>query len=181
MPFHCTVYLCENYMCKEAASKGITFFTFPKDPELLKTWADKCKRADKCSHVNVRICSLHFLPCDFERDLKHELLNLPLRLRLKKTAIPSQKLSWEDYAVQTRDTSSQQNLGATKHKHKTAVEYISASSQVHGNTVLQGVNDNRKKSDCHNLDVSAFEATEVNDLLPMSSVSEGNEVLFNEL
>lgn len=52
-------------------------------------WVVKCKRADKINTEHARVCSIHFREEDFERDLKNELLGLPLRRILRKDAIPS--------------------------------------------------------------------------------------------
>ena len=38
---------------------------------------------------SATICERHFTPESYERDLQHELLNLPLRKRLKKDAVPT--------------------------------------------------------------------------------------------
>jgi len=64
---------------------------FPtKNSNICKVWATKCKR-DQLNISTARICSNHFLDSDYERDLEHELLGLPVRkrFRLKPTAIPS--------------------------------------------------------------------------------------------
>ncbi len=50
------------------------------------------KRADKLFNpAQARVCSEHFVPDDYERDLRHELMGTPFRRRgsLKKDAIPS--------------------------------------------------------------------------------------------
>ncbi|KAJ8879411.1 hypothetical protein PR048_020019 [Dryococelus australis] len=52
----------------------------------------RCKRADKVNVNNVRVCSVHFVPEDYELDLRNELLGLPIRKKLLTNAIPSQQL-----------------------------------------------------------------------------------------
>lgn len=38
--------------------------------------------------ATARVCSLHFSPNSYERDVEHELLGLPPRSRLKRGAVP---------------------------------------------------------------------------------------------
>ena len=38
----------------------------------------------------MRICSLHFTDTSYERDLRNELLGLPIRKRLLPDAVPTQ-------------------------------------------------------------------------------------------
>ncbi|KAJ8974061.1 hypothetical protein NQ317_016198 [Molorchus minor] len=92
---------CSLGFCKsqEGKDKTISFFSFPKDIRRRNVWIQKCNRTDKINPDYARICSLHFLPTDFERNLKAELLNLPARKKLKPDAVPSQLLKSEDTAV----------------------------------------------------------------------------------
>ncbi len=67
----------------------VSYFRFPRDPELQREWCIKCKRQDVINTKNARICELHFTADCFERDLKNELLGLPPRKRLKKMSVPT--------------------------------------------------------------------------------------------
>ena len=62
---------------------GVSYHKFPKDPKLQKVWLTACRRKDLVSVKNAFVCAQHFRPDDFERDLRNELLNLPLRGLLK--------------------------------------------------------------------------------------------------
>ena len=91
----CAVYNCNNSgrQSKKGEERALYFHTFPvKDPELTRIWIEKCKNYNLISVSSERglgICSAHFTADDYVRDLEHELLNLPLRRRLKPGTIPS--------------------------------------------------------------------------------------------
>ncbi len=68
---------------------GVSYFRFPKDPDLLKLWITKCKRQDNINIKNARMCELHFAQDCFERDLRSELLGLNPKKLLKKTSVPT--------------------------------------------------------------------------------------------
>ncbi|XP_060536159.1 THAP domain-containing protein 1-like [Cylas formicarius] len=77
-------------MCTNPSS--VTFHSFPKSVVTCKKWVQLCNRNDKFNIAYSRICSEHFLDVDFKRDLRNELLGLPIKKRLKQDAVPSQKL-----------------------------------------------------------------------------------------
>ena len=81
----CAVAICPS-------PKDTSYHNFPRDIELQNLWIQLTKRKDTIKPKTARICSRHFKPEDFERDLKHELLNLPLRKLLKPGSIPSLNL-----------------------------------------------------------------------------------------
>jgi hypothetical protein len=60
--------------------------------ELLRKWIHACRRKDAFDPSKSAICELHFLPSDYERDLRNELLNLPLRKMLKPGSVPTRNL-----------------------------------------------------------------------------------------
>ncbi|XP_050699783.1 tigger transposable element-derived protein 1-like [Eriocheir sinensis] len=69
-----------------------SFFNFPKDTETSEKWLQLCGRPDITSPVYHRICSLHFEPSAYERNLKYELLGQPVpanQIRLKPEAVPT--------------------------------------------------------------------------------------------
>lgn len=49
-------------------------FRFPKDPIKRKEWIQKCKRGNKWNPNTSYICSEHFTPDSFIRNMKAELL-----------------------------------------------------------------------------------------------------------
>ncbi|KAJ8944811.1 hypothetical protein NQ318_013147 [Aromia moschata] len=61
----------------------------------------------------ARVCSDHFSPDCYQRDLQHELLGLPLRRKLKSDAVPNQNLPGSD----KKETSKNQN-GNNKNENK---------------------------------------------------------------
>ncbi len=78
---------CAVAICK--SPNEASYHRFPKEKTLQKLWLDCCKRDDKISVESARICSNHFKPDDYERDLRNELLNIPVRKILKQNAVPS--------------------------------------------------------------------------------------------
>ena len=69
------------------------YHRFPKDLAKQKVWIQACKRQGKIPVSTARVCSTHFKEEDYQRDIQHELLNLPPRRLLKDTAIPTLNLT----------------------------------------------------------------------------------------
>ena len=70
-----------------------TYFKFPKtDSIMTEKWLNACRRQDVINVEKSKVCSEHFTTSDFERDVRHELLNLPPRKLLKPSAVPTQGL-----------------------------------------------------------------------------------------
>ena len=89
MPIYCAVADCKNSSYKGKTGSGITFHCFPKDSDTCKRWLTRGRRADRNINPKTsRICSAHFLPNDYDRDLQAELLNTPSKKRLKANAVP---------------------------------------------------------------------------------------------
>eukprot|EP00096_Caligus_rogercresseyi_P008276 TRINITY_DN2684_c0_g1_i1.p1 TRINITY_DN2684_c0_g1~~TRINITY_DN2684_c0_g1_i1.p1 ORF type:complete len:368 (-),score=100.70 TRINITY_DN2684_c0_g1_i1:55-1158(-) len=68
---------------------GVSYHRFPTESTLRSEWIRRCKRKDKMNPESARICGRHFTPEDFERDLKNELLGMPLVKRLKRGSVPT--------------------------------------------------------------------------------------------
>ncbi|CAG9764505.1 unnamed protein product [Ceutorhynchus assimilis] len=86
----CAVYTCNNSYKNHLP--GVTFHRFPKSIIMRNKWVLLCSRGDKFNSANSRICSEHFLKEDFKRDLRNELLGLPLKKELKEDVVPSRKI-----------------------------------------------------------------------------------------
>jgi hypothetical protein len=84
--------VCAVAVCPSPKDRDIIYHVFPKDKSLEKEWIVKSKRNDSFSPRFASICSNHFLPSDYERDLKSELMGLPTKKKLKTDAIPSLNL-----------------------------------------------------------------------------------------
>lgn len=94
---------CSNWGSK---TTGVMYHRFPKSEELRRVWVLRCKRNDTFNPDNARVCSIHFCPEDYERDLKNELLGLPQRKILRETAVPSLFISnWHGDTVPGSSTS----------------------------------------------------------------------------
>jgi len=89
MPSLCAVAQCRNTSNDKAKQPDLIHHRFPtRNPTLTKTWLHFCRRKDAVNVHNARICSNHFQHSDYERDMEHELLGLPLRKKLKPDAVP---------------------------------------------------------------------------------------------
>lgn len=88
---------CAVAICPSPKDEQTIYHRFPKSDDLKKKWIVACRRDDRILNPKTSlICSRHFLPTDYERDLEHELLGLPPRKFLKKDAVPSRKLRYEE-------------------------------------------------------------------------------------
>ncbi|KAJ8910936.1 hypothetical protein NQ315_014356 [Exocentrus adspersus] len=65
----------------------------PASPTLAMKWAKASGKRDVKPPPYARVCSEHFSPECYQRDLQHELLGLPLRKKLKPDAVPDRNLS----------------------------------------------------------------------------------------
>lgn len=97
----CTVAVCTNSHSK-TKQDGVIYHSFPRDPEMRSKWVRLCGRKGKWNPDSCSICSEHFLPEDYERDLKAELLNLPSKKKLKISAVPSQELSIKSLIIKKK-------------------------------------------------------------------------------
>lgn len=84
---YCAATDCSNNS-KNCEGTGISFHRFPANQGLRRKWITKC-RLGKVNPKASRLCSNHFNNNDFQRDLKNELLGLPLTRKLKPEAIPT--------------------------------------------------------------------------------------------
>ena len=90
---YCCAVGCVNDSSKQSKieNEKISFYRLPNDKKIQKLWIDKIRRpkVNLPPYRNIRICHLHFEEECFERDLKSELLNLPIKRILKKDAVPT--------------------------------------------------------------------------------------------
>lgn len=97
----CAVASCNNTHRKTKGG-SVKYHRFPGDEKTRRQWLNACGR-----HVpntsTARICSLHFSPDCYEKDMQHELLGLPTRCRLKKGAMPDRHLPNDDNCYITYD------------------------------------------------------------------------------
>ena len=83
---YCAAFDCSNYSRK---TTGISYHCFPKEPSLREQWLAKISRAHLIISNSTRLCSEHFTPDCYERDLQAELLGLKKRASLKAGAATS--------------------------------------------------------------------------------------------
>ena len=94
-----TMVICVAYGCltsndkhrPNARADDVSFHRFPREEELVQRWVEALRPAvlpdnfRKCG----RVCSDHFKPEDYRRDLQAELMNLKRRKQLLPDAVPS--------------------------------------------------------------------------------------------
>ena len=74
----CSIASCKNnYLRAKKEGKPITFFNFPKDPEIRAEWVRRCKRDDKFHPKYKRVCSKHFVEEDYKDIIKAKVMNVP--------------------------------------------------------------------------------------------------------
>ena len=83
MGFECAVPSCKNISVNTGGGKRVSYFSFPKDERLKHIWIRKCNGKTSDNYDEEYICSDHFREDDFERDLRGELLNMPIKKKLK--------------------------------------------------------------------------------------------------
>ena len=83
---YCAAFDCNN---DSRYTTGVSYHCFPSDTALQQQWLAKISRADLVVSKNSRLCSEHFTPDCYERDLKAELLGAKPRAILKQDAVPS--------------------------------------------------------------------------------------------
>lgn len=112
---------CNSDYCAKNFDKSIRFYTFPKNN--VDLWVNACCRSDVFNVKSARICSKHFKQSDFERNLRHELLNYvpPKGPKLKADAVPSLCLpKSKSKLVNTKRDERQQK----RNSHKLAIEIL---------------------------------------------------------
>ena len=81
---------CNNDSRYVGIKQGVSYHKIPTDGKLLKEWLAKLSRLVLVVTSDSRVCSLHFEPECFERDLEAELLGLTSTQRkLKLDAVPT--------------------------------------------------------------------------------------------
>ena len=83
---HCMAVDCNN---DSKWTKGISFHGLPKDDKLKNEWLAKINRVNPTISKNSVLCSEHFTPNCFERNLKAELVGVRGKAKLKQGAVPT--------------------------------------------------------------------------------------------
>ncbi|KAF8770762.1 hypothetical protein HNY73_018252 [Argiope bruennichi] len=113
------------------------YHRFPQNRALSKIWEERCKKKYEFNVKNAVICSEHFTERDYERDLKNELLGLPLKKLLKKDAIPTLNLPGFEN-VKKSSNSKQDKVQDDNAFLMESGEFFSVSSEMFS---LEGMNE----------------------------------------
>ncbi|CAH1111454.1 unnamed protein product [Psylliodes chrysocephalus] len=122
---NCAIASCKsNRLTLMKAGVKLIFHSFPKQNDsvsntIKKEWIKRCKRETKFNPLTATICSLHFTPDDYKRDLQNELLGLPLRRVLQKTAVPTLNLNVRSEKLEAKRTETKRKRKLVKSSHKT--------------------------------------------------------------
>ena len=114
--------ICAVGVC--SSPKGTVHHRFPKDPKLRKLWVAACRRADDLDPDKCVVCTVHFKEEDYERDLKNELLNKPLRKILKPGVFPTLKLSIGNNILKRAAENSERKQRMAKKQRKELVDEL---------------------------------------------------------
>lgn len=89
----CFVLNCGNYYNKTKTTE-VMYHVFPMCKKVALKWLGLCRGKDSLGSPPkyARVCSRHFSPNCYQRDLQHELLGLPIRKKLKSDALPDLNL-----------------------------------------------------------------------------------------
>lgn len=99
MGVRCIVENCRTFINLESKgpqSKRNNYYTFPKDAKMRQVWLKKCGKKEPIDYEHSYVCVKHFKDEDFERNLRNELLDVPIKKKLKSDAIPSLNLNDND-------------------------------------------------------------------------------------
>lgn len=126
----CTVATCNNSLVKTGTQ--IIYHSFPKDENVRKIWIQRCKRGGKWNSKSCHVCSNHFGEDDYERDLKSELLGLPPKKKLKKTAVPNLNLIVNKNLEKSIDKQKRDNQREERLKRKTSKQLVATILNAEG-------------------------------------------------
>lgn len=104
----CIVSSCSNYYKKTRDNPSVIYHTFPASTTRAQKWLELCGVKKQRTNF-ARICSEHFSPKCYRRDLQHELLGLPLRKKLKPDAVPDINLPSQTNVVDKEICGSEEN------------------------------------------------------------------------
>ncbi|XP_070686884.1 uncharacterized protein [Pempheris klunzingeri] len=142
MPGMCSVPGCKGY--KKARSRGVVFHSLPtRDPGRCKRWlkAIQNPKFDENTPVskygNIRVCSQHFKPGDYEPDIQAELMKTTPRKILKSHVIPS-VFSWRQQEDLSTALPAADSIGTEEKTPSTAAQAsTSVGSGFSVHSVLQ--------------------------------------------
>ncbi|KAF5898841.1 zinc finger protein 37-like, partial [Clarias magur] len=138
MSWRCSVRGCGKR--NQAKAKDVVIHRFPeKDPDLCGRWLAAIGRDvnhTERKYSSLRVCSQHFRPDDYERDLKAELLGCAPKKVLKKTAVPSVFQSKRKAGRRTTQNKPQTQASSEKENAPTP---LSACSEVEEMSWLKAV------------------------------------------
>lgn len=91
----CAVTTCTNSH-RKTKGRRIRYHRFPTEASIRTRWVAVCGRSaastPNFNAATARVCSRHFSPRSYERDVEHELLGLPPRGRLRRGAVPDRAI-----------------------------------------------------------------------------------------
>lgn len=124
----CAVAGCKNSLVKTKRNQEtacISYHKFPKETLIRQQWIHSCNREGKWNPRTSSVCSAHFTNDSYKRSLQAELLNIPVKRRLKPTAVPTLHLTplLEEMAQNLQCHNARTKLRNRRKKQSKAVSY----------------------------------------------------------
>lgn len=117
----CAVSGCGATNSGKRADRSLNFYKFPKDESIAWAWDQCCGRKEPINLKTAKICSKHFQPTDYERNLKNELLGIVSRTcpPLKPGTVPTLCLP-----IRATKKSKSKSARALKMEKKARAEFV---------------------------------------------------------
>lgn len=184
----CFVSSCGNHYNKTRGSSSVIYHTFPTSPTRAQKWLKLCGRNEATPLRFARICSAHFSPKCYRRDLKHELLGLPLRKKLEPDAMPDINLPSQSATVHTTDNEVsgnfkevkfnkcpiQPNIGIVKKRSMESCEALPADCD---RKVLHNSTNKRRKLNLKHRNTESVKKSAKNSFLTANAITSKNNVV----
>ena len=119
---------CTN---RSGVKEGLSFHRIPKKVEIQKKWLHNLKR--KNIPENIFICSDHFEPNCFKRDLRAELMNTTPKKELVEDAVPTK---FDHASISRKRVSS-----IARSNKKAKMQYVEEALIEHNQTISQNQNE----------------------------------------
>lgn len=174
----CFVSNCRNYYGK-TRKLDLTYHIFPTKTDLAEKWVVLCgHKRDFKAPPYARVCSDHFSPSCYQRDLQHELLGLPLRKKLKPDAIPNKNLAHE-INTERNSMAPQNNRKRTDNVTKTSLGSIPNKNKTK-QTASSSVQMTNKNVKSHLENIASSGASNPK-IKPKPGLSRSNKISINDL
>ena len=144
------VHRCFVVDCPYKNEKGLSYHQVPKNvtSEVKQKWIEVVPEViDDNASNPVRICSKHFLPTDFERNLRNELLGLQMRRVLRPGAYPRTQKELNLNEQKAQEDLSIAGYNLKNSQSKTVQNDPNGPLKLSDNTISHSVKETEKKNE----------------------------------